>query len=144
MLCVFFHKLPPLKDFKDLPTLATAMLHWVVDSQFATIRKLNGFARIRSGFAQPQMRTLATAMLHACGQLKLWHQDTISRISAEAHARRRSEAFKTAAVYIPWKPCGTGQPRQYCRRRRHRSASQAEKRCCVGVPATTHAQTYIA
>ena len=24
---------------------------WVVDSQFATIRKLNGFARIRPGFA---------------------------------------------------------------------------------------------
>ena len=24
---------------------------WVVDSQFATIRKLNGFARVRPGFA---------------------------------------------------------------------------------------------
>ena len=33
-----------------------ALLGWVVDSQFARIRKLNGFARIRSAFAQPQLR----------------------------------------------------------------------------------------
>ena len=37
------------------PALSNQTLNlssWVVDSQFATIRKLNGFARIRPGFAR--------------------------------------------------------------------------------------------
>ena len=39
-----------LKD-PSLCSYQVGLFTWVADSQFATIRKLNGFARIRPGFA---------------------------------------------------------------------------------------------
>ena len=45
-----------LLDIVQIALLETASPRLRIDSQFALIRKLNGFARIRSGFAQPQMR----------------------------------------------------------------------------------------